>query len=412
MGQINKMQNNINTTRFMEKSDYIKENINEKLSGNNVFDHIGITKNIMYNAIKQNILKDGTNESIEVELDAILNKKRANVEELYGENIKEKKQEMLKVLNKLYQDENINQTLTDTLNKNKSQRWIQKFVELGKIVGNSKDLSKDQFDNLNKFIEENKLNLDVNDKAEYVKRNDISEKEANIMLQKCRYEGVLTLEKAEMMFSNMSEPFSPNFRKWFLKHEDEIMMNGEYYSKIATLHNDFEYMLKDPANRTLYDNGKLSVNLAMEKINGIMKDVKDGKDENAIYWNKVNQVGNISIDEAFEGEKIYEITKEREGTFIPNSKVTEKRYRGRLLSTDDPLNILVGNATDCCQRVGGTGQGAMEHGSTSKNGRIFVVEEIDNEGNPKKIVVQSWVWRNKMLLVLIMLRLLFQSKKI
>ena len=59
------------------------------------------------------------------------------------------------------------------------------------------------------------------------------------------------------------------------------------------------------------------------------------------------------------------------------------------------MNILAGNATDCCQRVEGVGEGVMEHGALTKNGRIFVVEEIDEHGNTVAIVAQSWIWRNK-----------------
>jgi hypothetical protein len=65
-----------------------------------------------------------------------------------------------------------------------------------------------------------------------------------------------------------------------------------------------------------------------------------------------------------------------------------------MLRVDDPLQLFVGNITGCCQRFGHVGEGAMIHGSTEKNGGIFVVEEIDEKGNVVKLVAQSWTWRN------------------
>ena len=96
-------------------------------------------------------------------------------------------------------------------------------------------------------------------------------------------------------------------------------------------------------------------------------------------------------------ERIFEITKQRERSYIPSAEKTEKvgnvKYRGRILRADDPLNILLGNATNCCQKLGDVGENTMRHAAMENTGRTFVVEEISEDGSAK-IVAQSWVWRN------------------
>lgn len=85
----------------------------------------------------------------------------------------------------------------------------------------------------------------------------------------------------------------------------------------------------------------------------------------------------------------------REGISIPQVNVRGKKFRGRMLRADDAINLFAGNITTCCQRFGDVGEGTMLHGSTEKNGGIFVVEELDEIGKVKKVVGQSWTWRNK-----------------
>ena len=59
------------------------------------------------------------------------------------------------------------------------------------------------------------------------------------------------------------------------------------------------------------------------------------------------------------------------------------------------MNILAGNATNCCQKIGDVGDGSMVHASIENNGRIFIIEELNENGEVVKPVAQSWVWRNK-----------------
>lgn len=106
-------------------------------------------------------------------------------------------------------------------------------------------------------------------------------------------------------------------------------------------------------------------------------------------------VGQITTEEEFAYvQKIYDIVKNRERTSIPPMQIQKKKYRGRMLSPDDVLNIFAGNITTCCQRFGDVGEGSMLLGAIEENAGIFVIEEIGEYGKTN-IVGQSLVIRQK-----------------
>ncbi len=76
------------------------------------------------------------------------------------------------------------------------------------------------------------------------------------------------------------------------------------------------------------------------------------------------------------------------------------------LSKDDPKGPLLGNITACCQRLGGQGQKAAEHGILSEDGGFYVFckgkpprdkqNRIDTKQiQPRDILAQCWAWRGK-----------------
>ena len=147
---------------------------------------------------------------------------------------------------------------------------------------------------------------------------------------------------------------------------------------------------------TILNNGALDVDQVLEKYLTIISKSANFIHDHLTYW--AFQTGIHREDHTMEEiERIFEVTKRRERSYIPSAESEKKdgkvTYRGRILRADDPLNILLGNATRCCQQVGLDGENSMRHAAMEDTGRTFVVEEIDENGN-SKIVAQSWVWRN------------------
>ena len=93
-------------------------------------------------------------------------------------------------------------------------------------------------------------------------------------------------------------------------------------------------------------------------------------------------------------QKTFDIVIKRERTSVPPIYVKGKKYRGRMLSPNDIIQMFVGNITDCCQKFGDVGMGSMLLGAIEENCGIFVIEEYDEKGNAK-IIGQSLVIRQK-----------------
>lgn len=89
-----------------------------------------------------------------------------------------------------------------------------------------------------------------------------------------------------------------------------------------------------------------------------------------------------------EGEMIKAEGKER--LFCKPDTVSSKDVvTYEFLEKGDPLGAVLGNITNCCQKIDGAGESCCEHGMTNPNGG-FVVFKLND-----KIVGQSWVWFNE-----------------
>ncbi len=65
------------------------------------------------------------------------------------------------------------------------------------------------------------------------------------------------------------------------------------------------------------------------------------------------------------------------------------KIKFELLKKDNPLGAVLGNITNCCQRIDDAGESCVEHGMSDPNGG-FVVLKYEN-----RIIGQAWVWYNK-----------------
>ena len=156
------------------------------------------------------------------------------------------------------------------------------------------------------------------------------------------------------------------------------------------MHIMFEAFISDPSTRTLYEAGGITVEGLCKMLDGNVLDANST--ELSI---EAEKLPGITPEDYEKMKVIYEYTQKREKSAIPSVENSGKRYRGRLLRADEAMNILMGNATDCCQTVSREAKGSVEHASKSKNGRVFVIEELDDKGQVVRYVAQSWVWRNK-----------------
>ncbi len=389
-----KIKKEIQTEQLTVKSEEIKSKIRQKIENPEL--HItqqGVSRTLLYNVIRRNVLNDGTIENISEILNREIHKRKEDGQYFYGENIRNQKELYNKVLNDLY-NENTELLNTDTVKalrdtKEKiGNRWILKLKESKNSVRNIEKMTEEEKEKFTETLQ--KIGIEPEYSKKYELNSEMSQEEILTILTKSGFRDILTYEKAEMIFDNMTEPYSENFANWFIEHQKEIISNQEFYSKIYILHNEFEKLLEDPMIKATFDNKRLSVQHAFDIYNQKEKEVSKGNEELGSIASRVD----ITQDELHTAEKIFNIAKQREGSYIPPAKSTQKRYRGRILRPDDPMIVLAGNATNCCQKVGGVGGGSMMHAATENTGTIFLVEETDENGNVIKPVAQSWVWRN------------------
>ncbi len=64
------------------------------------------------------------------------------------------------------------------------------------------------------------------------------------------------------------------------------------------------------------------------------------------------------------------------------------RYRGRILKGDDPLQVMLGDLTNCCQTLGDAGESAMMYGLTNAHAGFWVLENKSSG----KIYAQAEAW--------------------
>ncbi len=374
-----------------ERLQKVDDKLNQKIEEANI-DYLvrEPVKVIIEKIIRKNIISnDGalkTDEVIE-ELKNEIEKKNQNGNNIYSPHIRSAKNEIIEIAEKFLENENVqmmlSKTIIDILRETKEkvgQGWIRKLQEV------PLKLNKREYDSLKR-----RLGINVEAEQLLVVKDNIQEKEALKVLSQIDIPDVLTTQKVELMFSKVEPPYLEEFKKYYKQHRNEILSRPEVYSKFSEIHNRFQEIINSEELMTTYESGKLTVDKLIKAL--FIKHYENVKEGNDRLARVVSNLG-LSQEEFDKIQEIYEVTKKREGSSIPYPSVTKTKFRGRMLGADEYDNIVSGNKTTCCQRTGDWAEASAEHGSTEENGGIFVVEELDEKGKARRIIGQSWTWRN------------------
>lgn len=76
-------------------------------------------------------------------------------------------------------------------------------------------------------------------------------------------------------------------------------------------------------------------------------------------------------------------------TSIPLISGKIGKYTYEVIDKDNPLGLILGYATDCCQVIGGAGEACLKAGYKEKDSSFFVVRKGDT------VYAQSWIWAKK-----------------
>ena len=324
----------------------------------------------------------------------------------YSDGVRGYLGELLRIVDEIDQNEELkaimNTSFVDLLKKHSKEipkPWIRKLNDLASRL----DYEEYSFDKPLTVDEINDVEIELYGKLE---EHDIparsvtalkddspkGQREAAKILMRSDDNGILTLQKAEMMFSGLDFDLSPEFIKFFFDNKLEIMTNPEIYGKFAFMAQGFlEVIEKNKDKAASFKKGELT---AAELLKALDSNGYTGKKEGFYYWEILAKSQGLSQEEFEDGKKIIEKMREREYQTIPPSNKSSKRFRGRLLRGDDEMHLQVGYDTGCCQVVNHAGAPSAYHSATEHTGGVFVVEGIDDYGRSTGVVAQSWIWRN------------------
>lgn len=192
---------------------------------------------------------------------------------------------------------------------------------------------------------------------------------------------ILTADKAHKLFGAFIMKYDPDFRDFILKNMDTILSSDEYISYISSMQKQWSEI------RAINSNLVLTLDLAMAYVkSNSYTDVQTG---NTILAEKVSERGYNQQD--FERlQQIYNYSKMRVFSTIPRVHFETEEYICEMIRLDDPMALVIGKLTDCCQELGNAAESCMTHSAVDKTGRVFYIR--DKEGRP---IAQSWVWRNQ-----------------
>lgn len=256
--------------------------------------------------------------------------------------------------------------------------------ELDTSVWNEKNSdSKQKYEEMKSLFEQA---YTLNDEGKYIfsidkQKNKNSVKIVRKILEKAQIARILTPQKAHQMFDSFAMEYNPDFVKFFNENIEEILSNSEYTKNIATIQRQFRDIVRTNAGR------RLTLDVAQDYIKSIVyTDIEVGNEGVA----EQAKIAGYSQKDFEAIQSLFNEGEVRDFSSIPRIQGKTNGYTYEMLRCDDPLALIIGTLTDCCQEIHGAGETSMEHSVVSPDGRVFVVRDVEG-----KVVAQSWFWRNQ-----------------
>lgn len=193
--------------------------------------------------------------------------------------------------------------------------------------------------------------------------------------------------------------YNPEYAKFLrLNFDDNFMMKdfgGEEINYFASSYNRFKEIQEAYPNRevvTNTDNDRLTPDLVEKylqdnKYSNVTEETKELAELCGFYGYSQGEFEVVS------GWLLQGKQAKREGKrqlfCSPDEETREDVVTYEFLEKDNPLGAVLGDITNCCQKVGDAGQSCCKHGMTDPKGGFVVFKKGG------KIVGQSWVWYNQ-----------------
>mgnify|MGYP001623733949 FL=1 len=183
--------------------------------------------------------------------------------------------------------------------------------------------------------------------------------------------------------------FNPKFAEFLIEnfHENFLLLDNITINCFSAAYNRFNEVLNN------FPNSEIRTNTDRDRLTekDVISFLQNTKYDNVRYGNLAEVVGRYGYSqEQFETlQSWFEkgIQKGSNLSAFPDN--SEGKIKFELLKKNNPLGAVLGNITNCCQRIDDAGESCVEHGMSNPNGG-FVVFRDEN-----KVIGQAWVWYNK-----------------
>lgn len=395
---IAKLTMEINTQEKMSVlSDRITEEINQHILETSA--NKKILNDILISSYRRSLSENETLDEnfIKSYLESEFKRTKDDGTPFYSPHITTHLEDLLNITQKINNDRELgkiaNSSAVDILKEEKEKignGWIRKILSV------QEELSKQELEDLNKKLYGEKQDIRIPTKRTVELKNKTEEgiEAAYILLKELELPGIFTYEKGEQMFVGLSKPYSEDFKNFFVKNQKEILRKPEYYTKFQKMNAEFDKIIEDPHVFNRFKAGKYTLSELIDELNRTTFDNVD-KGE----WNLEYHARKAGMEKQYfpRAQEVFKEMQEREYQTIPPIEYNGEKYRGRILRIDDPLQLVIGNITTCCQRFGEgqPGEPTMIHSATEVNGSVFIVEKVDDKGRTiGGPIAQSWTWRN------------------
>ena len=255
----------------------------------------------------------------------------------------------------------LNHSVYDALVKTKESigtGWVNKIkTALGEMSYSFGNLPNVFTEKDIKQLEE-RLKIGIDTESIAVIKDKEKREEAFKLLEGKNIPKIMTYKQLHDMFGSVHEPYSEKFKEFFKKNRERFLTDLECITYFGKIQNKFEDIINSKELRMIYEKGELTI----DHILGYLEtreygNQREGDKELARYAKTLKTAAN---DEEFKyHQEIFDVVRKREASSIPPIYVKQGKYRGRMLSPDDVLNIFAGNITTCCQKFGDVGEGAV-----------------------------------------------------
>lgn len=414
VNNIEELQRSLNKSQFQSNMDNVRDDIVEALSSNDTSFGEQLAS-LQVDAIEK-IIEDKLRKIYMVNSKVSIENLRAELLDELGDSshalyIRQNANNIAsRFINLLDSNEEfkkkINYNSVDALKTVRAQiggRWIDSIKKAFKAACNGQNIESipDEFSLEQIDILKEKLNIDIKTNLRAVLKKGADKEEAYELLEEIQSSLpeeerlIVTYKQLHDMFGGVHYPYSEEFKKFFKINREEFLRNPKYIYEFAPICNNFESIINSPELKNIYLNGKLEIDDILAYLGKLKFENQRPGDEKLAQLS--SSIGKIATDKQFaDVQAVFDIVKNRERTSIPPVFVQEQKskFRGRMLSPNDILTMFAGNITDCCQKFGDAGMGAMLLGAIEENAGIFVVEELQENGT-YQIVGQSLTIRQK-----------------